>query len=149
MAWFTFEPRWEPFREMEQLRRDMDRLWDQTYFPGRVRTRAGVFPPVNISQDNDHIYVRAELAGLQPQDLEITFQDNSLVLKGERKIPTEAKVLGYHRREREAGTFRRLIRLPERIDPGKVEAVFKDGILTISLAKPEEIKPKQIQIKSA
>ncbi len=149
MAWFTFEPRWEPFREMEQLRREMDRLWDQTIFPGRWRGRAGVFPLVNISEDQDHIFVRAELAGLKPEDIDITFQDNSLTLRGERKIPTEEKVVGYHRREREAGTFRRLIRLPGRIDPAKVDAVFKDGVLTITLAKPEETKPKQITVKSA
>jgi HSP20 family protein len=149
MPWYTFEPSWEPIRGMEQLRREMDRLWEQAYGTERYRRQAGVFPLLNLSEDQDHVYVRAELAGVGPEDIDITLEDTKLVLKGERKIPTEEKVVGYHRREREAGSFRRLVRLPNRLDPSKVEAVFKDGILTITLAKPEEIKPKQITVKTA
>jgi HSP20 family protein len=149
MPWYTFEPSWEPIRGMEQLRREMDRLWEQAYGTERYRRQAGVFPLLNLSEDQDHVYVRAELAGVGPEDIDITLEDTKLVLKGERKIPTEEKVVGYHRREREAGSFRRLVRLPNRLDPAKVEAVFKDGILTITLAKPEEIKPKQITVKTA
>ena len=149
MPWYTFEPSWESFREMDQLRRDMDRLWEQAIGPERSRRRAGVFPLLNLSEDKDHVYVRAELAGVRPEDIDITLEDNKLVLRGERKIPTEEKVVGYHRREREAGSFRRVVRLPDRLDAAKVEAIFKDGILTITLAKPEEIKPKQITVKTA
>jgi len=151
MPWFTFEPSWEPWRELDQLRREMDRLWEQAFGlgPERYRRRAGVFPLLNISEDKDHVYVRAELAGVRPSDIDITLEDNRLILRGARKIPAEEKVVGYHRREREAGSFRRVVRLPERLDPAKVEAVFKDGVLTITLAKPEEIKPKQITVKSA
>lgn len=134
---------------MDQLRREMERLFDQAYSPELVRRRAGVFPLLNLSEDQDHVYVRAELAGVRPEDIEITLEDNKLILRGERKIPTEEKVVGYHRREREAGSFRRLVRLPDRLDPAKVEAVFKDGVLTITLAKPERIKPKQITVKTA
>ncbi len=149
MPWYTFEPSWEPFRGMDQLRREMDRLWDQAYGSERQRRRAGVFPLLNISEDQDHVYVRAELAGVRPEDIDITLEENKLLLRGERKIPTEEKVVGYHRREREAGSFRRVVRLPDRLDASKVEAVFKDGILTITLAKPEEVKPKQITVKTA
>jgi HSP20 family protein len=127
----------------------MDRLWDQTMAPEQVRGQAGVYPLVNISEDHDHIFIRAELAGVKAEDIEITMQDNHLLLRGERKIIPEEKVVGYHRREREAGTFRRVVRLPARVDADKVEAVFKDGILVITLSKPEEIKPKQITVKSA
>lgn len=149
MPWYTFEPSWEPFREMEQLRREMDRLWDRASGPERYRRRAGVFPLLNLSEDKDHVYVRAELAGVKPEDIDITLEDNKLILRGERKIPAEEKVVGYHRREREAGSFRRVVRLPDRLDASKVEAVFKDGILTITLAKPEEVKPRQITVKTA
>jgi HSP20 family protein len=149
MPWYTFEPSWEPFREMEQLRREMDRVLDRAYGSERYRRRAGVFPLLNLSEDEDHVYVRAELAGVKPEDIDITLEDNKLVLRGERKIPGEEKVVGYHRREREAGSFRRVVRLPDRLDASKVEALFKDGILTITLAKPEEIKPKQITVKTA
>jgi HSP20 family protein len=148
MPWYTFEPSWEPFRGMEQLRREMDRLWDQAYGSERHRRRAGVFPLLNLSEDQDHVYVRAELAGVRPEDIDITLEENKLVLRGERKIPAEEKVVGYHRREREAGSFRRVVGLPERLDPEKVEAVFKDGILTITLTKPEKLKPKQISVKT-
>jgi HSP20 family protein len=133
---------------MEQLRREMDRLWDRTYGSERSRRRAGVFPLLNLSEDKDHVYVRAELAGVRPEDIDITLEDNKLILRGERKIPTEEKVVGYHRREREAGSFRRVVRLPDRLDASKVAALFKDGILTITLAKPDEVKPKQITVKT-
>lgn len=149
MVWYNLESRWDPFPELDQLRREMDRLWDQTMAPERFRGRPGVYPLVNISEDQDHIFIRAELAGVKAEDIEITLQDNNLLLKGERKIAPEEKVVGYHRREREAGTFRRVVRLPARVDAAKVEAVFKDGILVITLSKPEEIKPKQITVKSA
>jgi HSP20 family protein len=149
MPWYTFEPSWESFQEMDQLRREMDRLFDRAYSPERLRRRAGVFPLLNLSEDQDHVYVRAELAGVRPEDIDITLEDNKLILRGERKIPAEEKVVGYHRREREAGSFRRLVRLPDRLDASKVEAVFKEGVLTITLAKPEQIKPKQITVKTA
>lgn len=149
MPWYTFEPSWEPFRGMDQLRQEMDRLWDRAYGWQRQGRRAGVFPLLNISEDQDHVYVRAELAGVRPEDIDITLEENKLVLRGERKIPTEEKVVGYHRREREAGSFRRVVRLPDRLDAARVEAVFKDGILTITLAKPEQVKPKQITVKTA
>lgn len=148
MPWYTFEPSWEPFRDLDHLRREMDRLWEQAIGPERYRRRVGVFPLLNISEDKENFYVRAELAGVHPEDIEITLEDCKLRLRGERKIPTEEKVVGYHRREREAGSFRRVIRLPERLDAAKVEAAFKNGILTVTLEKPEEVKPKQITVKS-
>lgn len=148
MAWYTWEPFWEPFRELEQLRREMDRLWERAFGPSWPGRRAGVFPLLNISEDKDKVYIRAELAGLKPEDIDITLEDNRLILRGERKIPTEEKIVGYHRREREAGSFRRVVRLPERLAPAGVEAVFKDGILTIILTKPETAKPKQITVKT-
>jgi HSP20 family protein len=149
MPWLTLRPRRDPFRELEQFRRQMDRLWEESF--GReplFRWPAGVYPLVNISEDQDHLYVRAELPGVNPEDLEITLENNNLILRGERKIPQEEKKVDYHRREREAGSFRRVVRLPERVDTDKVEATCKDGVLTITLTKPEEIKPKQITVKS-
>ncbi len=109
----------------------------------------GVYPLVNISEDRDHIYVRAELPGVKAADLEITLQDNNLILRGERKIASEEKPVNYHRRERESGFFRRIVALPARIQADKVEATCKDGILTIKLAKPEEVKPRKIEVKVA
>lgn len=139
----------DPFTEMEHLQRQMDNLFKNVAGAERFPRRGGVYPLVNISEDPDHIYVRAELPGVSPEDLDITIKDQQLVLRGERKIPTEEKKVNYHRRERESGFFRRVLRLPAQVDPTKVEAVFKDGVLTITLAKPEEVKPRQISVKSA
>ena len=143
------EPGLNPLRELEQLQRRMDRLFQNAFGLERSPWRVGVYPLVNISEDRDHIYVRAELPGVKAEDLEITIQDNSLILRGQRKIPTEEKQVNYHRRERESGFFRRIVALPARIQPDKVEAATKDGILTIKLAKPEEVKPRKIQVKVA
>ena len=127
----------------------MDRLFQNAFGLERSPWQVGVYPLVNISEDRDHIYVRAELPGVKAADLEITIQDNSLILRGQRQIPTEEKQVNYHRRERESGFFRRVVALPARIQADKVEATCKDGILTIKLAKPEEVKPRKIQVKVA
>lgn len=149
MPIFTFrEPYWAPFREMERLQRQMGRLFEETYGPGLSLWRPGVYPLVNISEDHDNFYVRAELPGATPEDVEITIHAGNLILRGERKIPTEAKQVNYHRQERESGFFRRVLVLPGPVNPAKVEATFKDGILTIKLAKPEETKPRKIKVKA-
>jgi HSP20 family protein len=150
MPIFTFrDPPWDPFREMERLQREMSRLFENVYGPGQAPWRQGVYPLVNISEDRDHVYVRAELPGMNPKDLEITIHQGSLILRGERKIPGEEKEVNYHRRERESGFFRRVVGLPTPVGPEKVDASFKDGILTIKLAKPEKVKPRKIQVKPA
>ena len=143
------EPGWNPLREMEQLQRRMDRLFQDAYGAEGQSGRGGVYPLVNISEDRDHIYVRAELPGVQAGDLEITLQDNSLILRGERKITAEDKQVNYHRRERESGFFRRVLALPAAVSTDKVEALCKDGVLTIKMAKPEEVKPRKIEVKVA
>ena len=139
---------YNPFQELERIQRQMDRLSQSMAGAERVPRRVGVYPLLNISEDQDHIYVRAELPGVSPEDLEITVQDQQLILRGQRKVGGDEKNANYHRRERESGFFRRILRLPAQIDPNKVEAASKDGILTITLAKPEEVKPRQITVKS-
>ena len=149
MPIFTFrEPGWSPFQEMDSLQRRMSRLFEESYGTGSAPWRAGVYPLVNISEDHDYLYVRAELPGINPQELEITVHEGNLILRGERKIPAEEKNVNYHRRERESGYFRRVVSLPTRVNPDKVDASYKDGILTVKLAKPEEIKPRVIKVKS-
>ncbi len=149
MPIFFREPGWNHLRELEQLQRRMNRLFQDTYGTEGRPWRAGVYPLVNLSEDPDHIYVRAELPGVRAEDLEITLQDNNLILRGERKIPAEDKQVNYHRRERESGFFRRIVALPVPVPGDKVEATCKDGILTIKLAKPEAVKPRKIEVKVA
>ena len=139
----------DPFQELDRLQRQMDTLFQNVGGGERPYRREGVYPLVNISEDTEHIYVQAELPGVNPEDLEITLKEQNLVLRGERKIPAEEKNVNYHRRERESGFFRRVLRVPAQVDPDKVEASCKDGVLTITLAKPEEVKPRQISVKGA
>ncbi len=139
----------DPGRELEQLQRRMDWLFQGGLGLERQPWQMGVYPLVNLSEDRDHIYVRAELPGVKAEDLEITIQDDSLILRGERKIASEEKEVNYQRRERESGFFRRVLALPSLVRPDKVEATCKDGVLTIKLAKPEEVKPRKIKVKVA
>ncbi|MGO9619836.1 MAG: Hsp20/alpha crystallin family protein [Desulfobaccales bacterium] len=139
----------DPLRELEQLQRRMDRLFQGDFSPEGSPWQVGVYPLVNLSEDRDHIYVRAELPGVRAEDLEITIQDLSLILRGERKIASEEKQVNYQRRERESGFFRRVLALSSRVQLDKVEATCKDGVLTIKLAKAEEVKPRKIKVKVA
>lgn len=142
-------PRWEsdPFKQMEQMRREMDRLFES--FKGRrfISRRAGVFPLLNLTEDKDRYYVRAELPGIKPDELDIQVTGKALSISGERKIPAENEKAKYYRRERDAGKFSRIINLPGEIDSDKVEASLVNGILTVAIAKAEIAKPKRISIK--
>lgn len=138
-----------PFEELERMRRDMDRLF-QDLTEGIFREpRAGVFPLVNVTEGNDNYYVRAELPGIKAEDLDISVTGNSLSIAGERRIRAEDEKANYHRREREAGKFSRVVSLPVQVDPAKVEASCVDGILTVVLPKSEAAKPKQITVKTS
>ena len=138
-----------PFEELERMRRDMDRLF-QDLTEGIFREpRAGVFPLVNVTEGGDNYYVRAELPGIKAEDLDISVTGNSLSIAGERRIRAEDEKANYHRREREAGKFSRVISLPAQVDTAKVEASCVDGILTVVLPKSEAAKPKQITVKTS
>ena len=108
---------------------------------------AGVFPLVNLTEERDNYYIRAELPGMKADELNISVTGNGVSIAGERKISAEGDNVRYHRREREAGTFSRMIGLPGEVNPDKVDATFKDGILTVTVPKAEKAKPKQITIK--
>lgn len=110
---------------------------------------AGVFPLMNVTEDKDNYFVRAELPGFKPDELNISVTGDTLSLSGERKIPVEDDIAQYHRREREAGRFSRIVSLPSQVDTGKMDARCTDGILTVVLPKAETAKPKQIAIKAS
>lgn len=140
-------PRWKvgnPFEELERVKSQMDRLIQHSY---DERAGAGVFPLINVTENKDNYYVRAELPGLKTDDLDISVTGNNLAISGERKIAEESKEAKYHRREREAIKFNRIIRLPGQIDSEKIEAKLVNGVLTVVLPKTEEAKPKQITVK--
>ncbi|MBZ4659557.1 MAG: Hsp20/alpha crystallin family protein [Desulfacinum sp.] len=141
-----FRPFAEMEREMERLRSEMDRLF--TGFQGLRPGRVGVFPLLNVSEDKNNIYVRAELPGMNPDDIEISVEGDTLTIRGERKPAEVSDKVSYHRREREFGRFRRSLTLPTRINVDAVDATFKNGVLTIVLPKAEEVRPKQIPVKT-
>jgi HSP20 family protein len=133
-----------PFEELARLRTDMDRLFNVMDSPDRG---AGVFPAINLSQDKDNYYLRAELPGIDGDDLDIQATGQNISISGERKIPSESENAKYHRREREAGTFSRALTLPGDIDADKVDATFVRGILNVVIPKAEAQKPRQITVK--
>jgi HSP20 family protein len=143
-------PAWRvhsPFDELDRIRRQMDRLSDAFGGQGAGRVTAGVFPLVNLTEDPEHYYLRAELPGVKAADLDIQATANSLSLAGERKIDEEGNGVKYHRREREGGRFSRMITLPGDIDAEKVSADLVNGVLTVKIAKAEAAKPKQITVR--
>lgn len=136
-----------PLRDFNQLRREMQRALD-LFTAEQGAAPAGVFPPVNVTQDHDHFYVRAELPGVVANDLSISAHRERVVIAGWRELPREHERASYHRRERAEGAFSRTLTLPMPFDPGRVDAQYADGILTLRLPKAEEAKPRQIAVKT-
>jgi HSP20 family protein len=134
-------------REMEDLQRQMNRLFDD-FFPSRYRL-AREYPAMNIWADEESVLVTAELPGIQGKDLDINVLGENLTISGARpqeEAPEEAR---YHRRERGFGKFSRSIQLPYLVDVKKVNAIFKDGILSISLPRAASDKPRRITVRAA
>jgi len=136
-----------PFAELENMRRQMDRLFGAYHDRPVGRAGAGVFPSVNITEDMDAYYVSAELPGVKSADLELNVTANQLTMAGERKISEEAADVRYHRREREAGRFSRAIAMPGDVDADHVKAKLADGVLTVTVPKAEKAKPRQITVQ--
>ena len=143
-------PNWgfrTPFQELERMRQQMDSLFGQLSDSDYSRFRAGVFPAVNLTEDKDNYFVRAELPGVKAADLDIQATSKGVSISGERKLALEGENVRYHRRERESGSFSRIISLPGDVDADKVDAKLENGILTVIVPKAEAAKPKQITVK--
>jgi HSP20 family protein len=140
------EPRWSsPFNDFERVRREMFRFLDA--YPGEQEAQAGVFPAINVTQDRESYFVRAELPGVQPDALEVTAEQRTLTIAGKRRAPEE-KGVSYHRKERADGDFNRSIGLPGDFDSDRIDARLVHGVLTVTLPKPERVKPRQISVKT-
>ena len=141
--------RWEPFRDLLNTQREYDRLFREAFSPftgdSEMSTRTWA-PPVDIYETGDNIVLKAELPGVDPKDVEIRVEDSTLFLKGERKFEKEVKEENYHRVERSYGSFARSFSLPNSIAADKVVAEYKNGMLTLTMPKREEAKPKTIRI---
>jgi HSP20 family protein len=135
------------FDQLDRMRRDMDQLFGG--WPGSAGIRSvasGSFPPINVGASPDQVDVYVFAAGVNPKSLDISLQQNLLSIAGERKTDAPEKA-EFYRRERFNGAFRRAITLPEDVDPDKVEASYRDGVLHITVQRREEVKPRQIEIK--
>ncbi len=148
MTIFRWFPDRDPFAEWTQLSRRLDHLARSLGSQG-VGAWSGVYPPLNFSEDDDNLYLRAELPGVGAGDIEISVEGDSLILRGERKIPGADEKVNYHRRERTAGLFRRVLHLPVQVAADEVKALTKNGVLTVTLPKAPEAKPRQIKVTAA
>ena len=104
-------------------------------------------PPVDVAEVQDRIIVRAELPGMKREDIQIEFENGLLTIRGERKLEKDNAGLSYHRVERQYGNFIRTFTLPRTVDPERITASYKDGVLELDVPKKEEAKPKQIRIE--
>ncbi len=134
----------DPFGEARRMQSQVDRLFGARRPIARAATP---FPPVNLWAGTDSVAVTAELPGITVDDVDISVQEDVLTIKGERKSPAEDQGVEWHRHERTDGQFQRVIQLPFRVDPDQVQARFTNGVLEIDLKRPEEDKPRRIQIQ--
>jgi HSP20 family protein len=139
--------RLNPALEMERLSRDISQLSSAVLGrPGLWFLPSHVFPAVNITEDKEKYYVRAELPGMRAEEISVEVDGKNLAISGERKISFEGQNARYHRREREAGKFSRGIALPGEINADHIDAKMVNGILTVALEKSTTSKPKQIRV---
>jgi len=137
-----------PWREMERLRREMNRLF--TSMPMSMGSViAPGYPAMNVWTNEDGAIVTAELPGVNTEDIDISVVGDTLTLTGSRQRDEVPEGVTYHRRERGHGRFSRVFRLPFPIEPDKVEAIFEKGVLRIYLPRPESDKPKKIAVKTS
>ena len=134
------------FQDFDNMRRQFDRFMD-LYSTGSQRSAgAGVFPQLNVTEDTGKFYLRAELPGVASDQLDIQATGKTITISGERKIHSENDNARYHRREREAGKFSRVLAMPSDIDAERIEAKLENGVLTVMVPKAEAAKPRQIKV---
>lgn len=138
--------RWDPARDLARMQEEVARLFDDR-LGGRAGESVGWTPACDIFEDEEGVTLRFDLAGVEPKDVDIRFENGVLTLRGERKLENEEKRDDYHRVEMSYGTFTRSFSLPGSTDPEKIRAESKHGVLSVHLPKRPEAKPKTIQVK--
>jgi HSP20 family protein len=133
----------DPFAAIRRLQDEVDRAF------GIARRAVGGFPAINLWQGSDSAALTAELPGVDPADIDISVKDDVVTISGERRPPEADEQTVWHRRERAYGRFSRVVQLPYRVDPNRVEARMSDGVLQIELHRPEADKPRRVEIKAA
>jgi HSP20 family protein len=142
--------RWEPFRELGTLQTEMNRLFNTVFdTPGQGNGGGAMrrwMPAMDLVETDDHFVLRADLPGMSEDDVKIELEDSTLTVSGERKAEHESGGEGYYRVERAFGSFARTLTLPRGVDPEAVSASFDRGVLEVRVPKPEERKPRRIEI---
>lgn len=140
--------RWEPFRELVSMRRDLDRLFDETFFRPMLSENGWDRPQVDVYQTEDEVVVKAALPGVAPEDVDIQVTGDTLSISGEMKEEKEDERASYQIRERRYQSFSRTLTLPTPVIAEKAKAEVVNGVLHLSLPKAEEAKPKSITVKA-
>lgn len=141
---------WDVMRELALVQDRMNRLWGTTFDRGHedVTSRGAWLPAVDIYEtESREVVLQAELPGLRREDIDLTIENNSLTVRGERRRDAAVKEDRFHRTERIFGPFSRSFTLPNTIDPSRVRAEYRDGVLTITLPVRDEARPRQIQVE--
>jgi HSP20 family protein len=142
--------RWEPLRELSSLQNEVNRLFDTVFDAPRAGNGGSGYrrwiPAMDLVETDDHFVLRADLPGLKEEDVKIEVEDSTLTVSGERKSEHESNGEGYHRVERSFGSFSRSLTLPKGVDPAAVSANFDRGVLEVRIPKPEERKPRRVEI---
>ena len=141
--------RWEPAREIGTIQNEMNRLFN-TFFDTPSVVGSGALrrwiPAMDLVETENDYVLKADLPGLSDDDVKIEVEDNVLTISGERKSEREVSKDGYYRIERSSGSFRRSLTLPEGVDPESVKATFERGVLEVHVPKPEQTKPRKVEI---
>jgi len=140
---------WPAFTRLSDLRDEIDRLFD-TPLTDLARTSqllSGWTPALDVHEDKDNLFVKVELPGMKKEDINVSLHDGNLSISGERKSEEWHEKAEVYRAERFVGRFQRTVGLPAPVAVDKVKATYKDGVLTITLPKTEEAKPKQIDVQ--
>ncbi len=146
----TLLTRWEPMRELATLQERMNRLFNDSFSPVASQeslTSGSFVPPVDVYEDEQGIRLKMEVPGIDEKDIDIRLENNLLTVHGERKLESETKEENYHRIERNYGSFTRSFALPPTVNPEEVKAAYAKGVLTITLGKRAEARPKQIKVE--
>ena len=142
--------RWNPSNDLFNIHRRFDSLWSNFFAPARpLAGEDGLWnwnPAVDVFENDDAIVVKAELPGMSKDQIAVDVDGRILTIKGERAADNEVKEDNYYRRERIQGRFERAFTLPAEVDPDRIKAEYKDGVLKIEVPKPDEQKPKQITV---
>ena len=144
--------RFDPFRDLAVLQDRMNRLFNETYTPRHsddLMNRGTWTPAVDIYEGEGALVLKAELPDMRREDIDVSVENNTLTISGERKLDHEIKQENFHRIERAYGSFVRSFSLPNTVDAGKIAAEYKNGVLTVKLPVRDEAKARQIQIDAA